>query len=266
MARIGRSQRHRRRYCEVERMTLSVESGFAQSVMVFKAFELASRGSPDFLRAATSDALNLLRPLAHFEMASLSYWDEGSNQHSPVVNFGYPSHIVALCDALIHTDETFHALRERRTPLRLRGLSAPALSGTVGTKVIQRNSFRDGLTHCFFSRDGRYLGYMNLTSLSRDLNDSATHIVQLLEAAIVPVLMSAALPAPDGTCDSGSLTSREREVLALLPSGSTNNEIARALSISPTTVARHVEHIIAKLGAQNRTRAACLAIELGLLG
>lgn len=246
-------------------MTFNVERGFAQSVMVFKALELASRGSPDVLRAGASDALRLLRPLARFEMASLSYWDKGASHHRPVVNFGYPSHVVALCDSLMHTDETFQGLRERRTPLRLRGLEDSALGGTVGMKVIQRNRFRDGLTHCFFSRDGRYLGYMNLTSLSRDLDDSAAHLVQLLEPSIAPVLLNAARPESEANHDSTSLTSREREVLALLPSGATNHEIARTLSISATTVARHVEHIIAKLGAQNRTRAACLAVEFGLL-
>lgn len=247
-------------------MTLDIASGFARSVMVMKALETAGSGPPSALRTGTTDAFNLLRPLTRFEMASLSYWDDRSSMHRPVVNFGYPGHIAALCDSLMHTDETFQRIRTQRTPLRLRGLTASALGGSVGTKVIQRNRFRDGLTHCFFSRDGRYLGYLNLTSISRDLDDASDHVVQLIESSIAPVLIRAAQGDEAVSADASLLTAREREVLALLPSGATNAEVAHALSVSPTTVARHVEHIIAKLGAQNRTRAACIAIELGITG
>ncbi len=61
------------------------------------------------------------------------------------------------------------------------------------------------------------------------------------------------------------LTARELEVLRLLPLGETNQQIARELGISRTTVKTHVAHIIAKLGVSDRTQAAVRAIELGLL-
>jgi DNA-binding NarL/FixJ family response regulator len=61
------------------------------------------------------------------------------------------------------------------------------------------------------------------------------------------------------------LTPREQEVLHLLAQGRTNNEIARELVLSLTTVKFHVEHIIAKLGVTDRTQAAVRAVELGLL-
>jgi DNA-binding NarL/FixJ family response regulator len=61
------------------------------------------------------------------------------------------------------------------------------------------------------------------------------------------------------------LTRREREVLQLLAQGKTNPEIATALVISLGTVKIHVEHILAKLGAADRTQAAVRASELGLL-
>ena len=61
---------------------------------------------------------------------------------------------------------------------------------------------------------------------------------------------------------SGRLTRREREVLALLADGLTNDEIARRLFISVTTVKVHVRHILEKLGVRTRTQAALLGAEL----
>lgn len=60
-----------------------------------------------------------------------------------------------------------------------------------------------------------------------------------------------------------SLSSRELEVLRLLARGQTNQQIARDLFISISTVKNHVHHIIAKLGVSDRVQAAVLAIERG---
>ncbi len=62
-----------------------------------------------------------------------------------------------------------------------------------------------------------------------------------------------------------SLTPREIEVLGLLVRGQPNQEIAQSLSVSVSTVKKHVRQIIAKLGVSDRTQAAIRAIELGLL-
>jgi DNA-binding CsgD family transcriptional regulator len=61
------------------------------------------------------------------------------------------------------------------------------------------------------------------------------------------------------------LSVRELEVLTLVARGITNLQIARRLSISPKTVAKHVEHTLAKLGAGSRTEAAVRATRVGLL-
>jgi DNA-binding NarL/FixJ family response regulator len=61
------------------------------------------------------------------------------------------------------------------------------------------------------------------------------------------------------------LTSREREVLALLAEGLPNKAIAGALGISDQTVKFHVAAIIGKLGAANRTDAVRRAVRRGLV-
>lgn len=62
-----------------------------------------------------------------------------------------------------------------------------------------------------------------------------------------------------------SLTARELEVLQLLVKGETNKEIAAALSLAEVTAKLHVGNILEKLGARDRTEAARLAIESGLV-
>lgn len=60
-----------------------------------------------------------------------------------------------------------------------------------------------------------------------------------------------------------TLTPREREIFALLPSGLSNNELGVKLGISPGTAKVHVERILNKLGVKDRTLAAVKAVELG---
>jgi len=61
------------------------------------------------------------------------------------------------------------------------------------------------------------------------------------------------------------LSGRELEVLRMLATGASNQAIAAQLVIAPTTVKRHVKHILAKLAAANRTQAVTQARTLGLL-
>jgi NarL family two-component system response regulator LiaR len=61
------------------------------------------------------------------------------------------------------------------------------------------------------------------------------------------------------------LTSREREVLALMVIGLSNAEIGRRLVIQPATVNFHVGNILSKLEVSNRTEAASVAVQLELI-
>jgi len=61
------------------------------------------------------------------------------------------------------------------------------------------------------------------------------------------------------------LTGREREVLALIAGGRSNKRIALELGISEKTVKAHVGHVLAKLGVTDRTQAAVLAVQEGLV-
>jgi DNA-binding NarL/FixJ family response regulator len=72
-------------------------------------------------------------------------------------------------------------------------------------------------------------------------------------------------PEDAGSRSDASLTPREVDVLRMMVLGRTNQQIARKLSISLSTVKRHVRHIREKLEASDRVQAAVRAIELGLL-
>jgi DNA-binding NarL/FixJ family response regulator len=61
------------------------------------------------------------------------------------------------------------------------------------------------------------------------------------------------------------LTTREREVLALVAEGLSNKAIAQELGISDQTVKFHVASITGKLGAANRTEAVRRAVRQGLI-
>jgi DNA-binding CsgD family transcriptional regulator len=56
-------------------------------------------------------------------------------------------------------------------------------------------------------------------------------------------------------CSDGQLSGSERRVLELVASGASNAEVAERLSVSVSTVRKHLEHCYRKLGVTNRTAA-----------
>lgn len=87
----------------------------------------------------------------------------------------------------------------------------------------------------------------------------------VLDPAIVPAVVAAAVGARDETPAAVDLTARELEVLRLLARGRSNTEIAQELVVELATVKTHVARVLAKLGARDRAQAAIAAYELGLV-
>jgi DNA-binding NarL/FixJ family response regulator len=70
-------------------------------------------------------------------------------------------------------------------------------------------------------------------------------------------------PPPAGPLDE--LTEREREVMALVAGGLSNEEIAKQLVVSPATAKTHVSRAMVKLAARDRAQLVVLAYEHGLV-
>jgi DNA-binding NarL/FixJ family response regulator len=79
--------------------------------------------------------------------------------------------------------------------------------------------------------------------------------------AAFATLTSKTQPVPD----LEALTEREREVMALVAGGLSNDEIAERLVISPATAKTHVSRAMVKLGARDRAQLVVFAYESGLV-
>ena len=101
------------------------------------------------------------------------------------------------------------------------------------------------------------------------------HNVANGQLAVEPQLLREALATRDTAPPAGesarqraeqyALTPREHDVLLLVAEGMTNKEIGGRLSITEDTVKKHVQNIIWKLRAADRTQAAIIAYRAGLL-
>lgn len=89
----------------------------------------------------------------------------------------------------------------------------------------------------------------------------------LLSPSVTRRLLERVAPALAPMTDGllGELTDREREVLALVGQGLTNEEIAGRLFLSPLTAKTHVSRIMSKLGARDRVHLVVTAYESGLV-
>jgi DNA-binding NarL/FixJ family response regulator len=70
---------------------------------------------------------------------------------------------------------------------------------------------------------------------------------------------------PGRAPDLDALTDREREVMALVGEGLSNDEIARRLFVSPATAKTHVSRAMVKLGSRDRAQLVVFAYEAGLV-
>ncbi|WP_037571568.1 response regulator [Phaeacidiphilus oryzae] len=157
---------------------------------------------------------------------------------------------VILMDVVMPGTDGIEALRE----LRARGDRA---------KVLIVTSFTEHRTVVPALRAGA-VGYV-YKDVDPDALAGAIRAVHAGHVLLQPELADALLtedPAPEGR--AGSLTEREREVLALIADGRSNREIARALHLSEKTVKTHVSNILMKLDLADRTQAALYAVRNNL--
>lgn len=86
----------------------------------------------------------------------------------------------------------------------------------------------------------------------------------LLPELLGKVAAAASLPLSAGAPEE-ALSARELQVLRLVAEGRSNQEIAESLIVSPTTVKSHVQNILRKLNASDRTQASVQAVRWGLI-
>ena len=167
---------------------------------------------------------------------------------------------VILMDLVMPKLDGVSAMRE----LRRRGGQA------ANVKVIVLTSFLDD-DRLLPALEAGAAGYLLKNSQPAELA-RAVRVAQAGEAIIDPTAAARLVNVLSGsdhgrsrTARLDQLTSREREVLALIAQGRANKRIALELGISEKTVKNHVGHVLAKLGVTDRTQAAVLAVQEGLL-
>ncbi len=100
-------------------------------------------------------------------------------------------------------------------------------------------------------------------------------IVQSLELIVLAGMLCLPRPGPEffnhhsngnGQVSQPALSEREHQVLTLLGKSLSNQEMARALFLSESTVKTHLRSLFRKLGVRSRSEALLLAMHLGLTG
>ena len=169
-------------------------------------------------------------------------------------------------------EEALAKIEARKPDVALVDIRMPRLSGvevarraarsSPGTAVILYSGYGDKAL-LIEALDAGARGFVLKEAPLVDLH-RAIEAVARGETYVDPVL-AGALASSEVTAQLPLLTQREREVLRLLADGSSNEEIGRALYISPETVRTHVRKAMAKLEADTRTEAVAKALRRKLI-
>lgn len=165
-------------------------------------------------------------------------------------------------------------IKKHKPDVVLMDLQMPEMTGVDALKQIRPEypelpililtSFTDD-AHVFAAlragASGFLLKEMNGDDLVAAIRGAAQGKPQL-HPDIAKRLMARA-PMPDDPFDS--LTERERGILKLLAKGKSNKEIAGELSLTEMTVKGYVSDLFVKLGVNDRTQAALMAVRYGLV-
>lgn len=160
----------------------------------------------------------------------------------------------------------------------------PVMDGVAATRELVRRGIRGGVIILTTFDDDEYIfegiragarGYL-LKDAEYDELSEAIRVVARGDALLQPQITSRLLKEFARISEQGPsskpkarpltepLTDRETEVLQLIVSGATNQDIAEKLHIGLGTVKHHVRAIFGKLGARDRVQAVLIAQELDL--
>lgn len=113
--------------------------------------------------------------------------------------------------------------------------------------------------------DGYLLKDVEPSELARAIRTAQSGAAMIAPTVAGRLLRTLSTPGiRPSTGDAERLTRRELEVLELIVAGRSNKRIAFELGIAEKTVKTHVGHLLAKLGATDRTQAALMAVRSGL--
>ncbi|MFI5484776.1 response regulator [Micromonospora echinaurantiaca] len=176
--------------------------------------------------------------------------------------------------------EAVRLCRELRPDVAVLDVRMPRLDGISATRAIVADRLADVLVLTTFDLDEYVFGALRAGAAGFLLKDTdadglvaAVRTVARGEGFIAPAVTRRLITAFAATAPAASaatraavaaLTPRERDVLACLGLGLSNQQIADRLSMAESTTKTHVSRILAKLDLRSRVQAAILAQEVGL--
>jgi DNA-binding NarL/FixJ family response regulator len=178
-------------------------------------------------------------------------------------------------------DEAVRAARTHRPDVVLMDIRMPGLDGIAataricgdpglaGTRVIVLTTFETD-EYVFAALRAGASGFLT-KEVEPDELRRAVRVVAAGEALLSPSVTArvvtefARRPLTGTGRRLDFLTAREVEVVRLVASGLSNEEVARALHISPLTAKTHVTRALAKAGVRDRVQLVILAYESGLV-
>ncbi|MGL5816748.1 MAG: response regulator [Phycicoccus sp.] len=176
--------------------------------------------------------------------------------------------------ASVGTVEELMATATSAAGVVLLDLMLPGLSGADAVRLLTEAGHRvlvvtasERSHHLLSTLDAGALGYVSKVANSDQIVGAISQVARG-ERYVAPDLAAKLLRERGGARASSAmldLTDREREVLALVARGLTDQEVGKELVISIRTVRSHLDHIRTKTGARRRADLTRLAVQEGLL-